>query len=211
MDKNELTILVNNNYSIYKIAKDLGKSPTTIRYWLKKFGLKTKTVKKTWSEKKLIEVLPRAETISDILVALGLQVRPGNYRTIQSYIKKMNLDISHLKGNKVSRGGKIGRRDEEAFKENSIEHTGCLKRRIIKNNLIPYICAICESPPIWRGEKLVLILDHINGINNDNRLKNLRFLCPNCNSQQPTFCRGNKRSKVCVIGRLVEAPAFQAG
>jgi len=33
----------------------------------------------------------------------------------------------------------------------------------------------------------VLVLDHINGVNNDNRLENLRFLCPNCNSQTATF------------------------
>ena len=36
-----------------------------------------------------------------------------------------------------------------------------------------------------------LILDHINGIHNDNELKNLRILCPNCNSTLPTHCRGN--------------------
>lgn len=42
------------------------------------------------------------------------------------------------------------------------------------------------------GEKVVLILDHINGINNDNRLENLRFACPNCNSQLKTHCQGSK-------------------
>ena len=40
------------------------------------------------------------------------------------------------------------------------------------------------------GKKIVLQLDHINGINTDNTIKNLRFLCPNCHSQTPTF--GNK-------------------
>lgn len=35
-----------------------------------------------------------------------------------------------------------------------------------------------------------MILDHINGVRNDNRLFNLRFLCPNCNATQQTFCRG---------------------
>ncbi len=43
----------------------------------------------------------------------------------------------------------------------------------------------------WRGAKLVLHIDHVNGINNDNRLPNLRFLCPNCHSQTPTY--GNRR------------------
>ena len=41
--------------------------------------------------------------------------------------------------------------------------------------------------PLWNGIPLVLQLDHINGINNDNRIENLRFLCPNCHSQTTTF------------------------
>lgn len=41
-------------------------------------------------------------------------------------------------------------------------------------------------------KELILELDHINGIRNDNRLENLRFLCPNCHSQTPTFKGRNK-------------------
>jgi 5-methylcytosine-specific restriction endonuclease McrA len=52
---------------------------------------------------------------------------------------------------------------------------------------------LCGQQPMWNGKQLVLILDHINGINNDNRLENLRLLCPNCNSQTPTFAGRNAR------------------
>jgi 5-methylcytosine-specific restriction endonuclease McrA len=72
----------------------------------------------------------------------------------------------------------------------------CIKKRILKKALIPYICALCSRPPIWEGQKLVLILDHINGNNLDYRLSNIRFLCPNCNSQQETFCRNKKVKNV---------------
>lgn len=44
-------------------------------------------------------------------------------------------------------------------------------------------CVFKSGQLIWNGERLNLILDHINGVNSDNRLKNLRLLCPNCNSQ----------------------------
>jgi 5-methylcytosine-specific restriction endonuclease McrA len=62
---------------------------------------------------------------------------------------------------------------------------------------IPYYC---DNPdcqlhypnPTWGKKKLILILDHINGIKGDNRPKNLRLLCPNCNSQQPTHGGGNR-------------------
>ena len=70
-----------------------------------------------------------------------------------------------------------------------------LKERIIKNDLIPYVCAICAGIPTWNNKPLVLIIDHINGINNDHRLENLRFVCPNSNSQLPTFAGRNTKRK----------------
>jgi hypothetical protein len=51
----------------------------------------------------------------------------------------------------------------------------------------PYRCAWCDIAA-WRGQTLVLHLDHINGVSNDNRLANLRWLCPNCHSQTDTYC-----------------------
>jgi DNA-binding CsgD family transcriptional regulator/predicted RNA-binding Zn-ribbon protein involved in translation (DUF1610 family) len=70
---------------------------------------------------------------------------------------------------------------------------GVLKRFIIKNSIISYICSECGCDNNWRGKKMSLILDHINGINDDNRLENLRFLCPNCDSIQDTYKGRNKR------------------
>ncbi|QGF20312.1 HNH endonuclease [Gordonia phage Sixama] len=66
-----------------------------------------------------------------------------------------------------------------------------LKGRILKHKLIPYVCAICGIGPIWNGKPMPLILDHINGVNNDNRLENLRFTCSNCGTQLPTYCSKN--------------------
>ena len=77
------------------------------------------------------------------------------------------------------------------FVENGIHSPGALKRRIRKDNLIPYICAECGNIGFYNGKPLVLQLDHINGINTDHRLKNLRFLCPNCHTQQETYCSRN--------------------
>jgi 5-methylcytosine-specific restriction endonuclease McrA len=72
-----------------------------------------------------------------------------------------------------------------------------LKRRLISESLLENKCSIQECGLTeWCGRPIVLVLDHINGVNNDNRLENLRFLCPNCNSQQDTFCRGSQANQV---------------
>jgi 5-methylcytosine-specific restriction endonuclease McrA len=88
------------------------------------------------------------------------------------------------------------RKDEEVFVENSTYARHKIKDRIIRQSLKPYICQECGLDGNWNGKVLSLQLDHINGINNDNRLENLRFLCPNCHSQTDTWCGKGKRKPV---------------
>lgn len=68
-----------------------------------------------------------------------------------------------------------------------------LKERLISEGLKEDVCEICGQKPQWNGMRLTLQLDHINGDHNDNRLENLRIVCPNCHTQTETF--GNKRTK----------------
>lgn len=84
---------------------------------------------------------------------------------------------------------------EQTFCENSQVGRTSIKKRIIRDKLLPYECVSCGAQPFWNEKPLVLVLDHINGISNDNRLSNLRFMCPNCNSQQDTFAGKNKKYK----------------
>jgi hypothetical protein len=68
-----------------------------------------------------------------------------------------------------------------------------IKKIVFRENLIPYQCSECGLGDSWADQKLSLVLDHRNGVSNDHRLSNLRFLCPNCNSQQSTFSGRNKK------------------
>ncbi|WP_243740749.1 HNH endonuclease signature motif containing protein [Streptomyces sp. 8K308] len=54
---------------------------------------------------------------------------------------------------------------------------------------MPYQCVVCGTGDRWRGRPLALEIDHINGEPWDDRLSNLRYLCPSCHGQTPTHAR----------------------
>jgi Zn finger protein HypA/HybF involved in hydrogenase expression/predicted nucleic acid-binding Zn ribbon protein len=81
------------------------------------------------------------------------------------------------------------------FTKNSKHNRGHLKDKIIEFKLLNYSCEACGNNGEWNGKPLVLQLDHVNGNNTDNRLENLRFLCPNCHTQTDTFVGKNRRKK----------------
>lgn len=83
--------------------------------------------------------------------------------------------------------GKIVVSNETMFSEDSPTARKVVRARIIKEDLIEYFCHICGIGPEWENKPMPLILDHINGRNNDHRLKNLRFICSNCDSQLDTY------------------------
>ena len=105
---------------------------------------------------------------------------------------------SPLKGKKVGRPKHWDEKypDETIFSENSNFARHAIKKRILRKNLIEYKCSCCGIGPEWNGKPMALILDHINGVNNDNRLLNLRFVCSNCDSQLSTYKARNKKRKV---------------
>lgn len=76
---------------------------------------------------------------------------------------------------------------------NSSFNRSHLKKRLLKEGLLKNICYICGQLPNWNSKPLSLQIDHINGISSDNRLENLRILCPHCHSQTDNFAGRNKK------------------
>lgn len=148
-------------------------------------------------KEKLINVVKQCNTIKDILISFNLSSKGGNNKTLKKRLQYDNIDFSHITlGIGHNKGKKLNRVKmplDEIMVENSTFSRCHIKKRILDENIIEEKCKICGSLPEWNNKKLVMVLDHINGISNDNRLENLRFLCPNCNSQQETFAGKNNR------------------
>lgn len=140
------------------------------------------------------------KSIAGVLRQLGLAPKGGNYKTIDLAIKRLGLNISHftgqghLKDRKHDWAKKIPL-DEILVENSTYNNNANIKRRLFKENLLENACQICDMKPIWQGKPIVLRLDHINGVNNDNRIENLRMICPNCDSQTDTFTGRNIKKK----------------
>lgn len=159
--------------------------------------MKTRSYK--WAKEDFLNAVKSSVSISEILRKLGLKPRGANYFTVKKFIREWNVDTSHMLGKAHLKGKKRENLPflplEKVMIENSNYNRSNLKRRLIKENILPNKCSICNQSTEWNNKNLVMILDHINGINNDNRIENLRLICPNCNSQQDTFC-GRKNKKI---------------
>lgn len=145
------------------------------------------------------KIVSQSRSIADITRRLGLAVAGVHHRIILNRIKEDEIDASHIplglgstKGRKIVR---TRRPIQELAVADSSYNKGSLKRRLLKDGLLRNECYECGQQPIWHNKKLVMVIDHINGVRNDHRLENLRMLCPNCNSQQSTFCGGNSKRR----------------
>jgi transposase-like protein len=196
MNKENLKKLVNEGLSIRKIGEVTETSYTTVRYWLDKYELKTNGYDKkhNWGEDKLRESVKNSECKSDVLRQLNISIKSGNFQTLDKYLKKYGINSDNLIYD-YKRGNKWAptKTDDEVFCENSSVSKNTLKKRIQKSGLIDYKCQECGLEGEWFGKKIQLQLDHKNGKNDDNRIENLRYLCPNCHSQTETYCIGNKK------------------
>ena len=131
-------------------------------------------------------LIEKSNTIGQVLAYFGIENHGGNYKTFRRRCEQDGIDFSKFKGN-FSKGGWTVVPLAKLLVVNSEYSRSSLKKRLIEEGLLKNECSCCGQQPIWNGQKLVMVLDHKNGINNDNRLENLRLLCPNCNSQTSTF------------------------
>ena len=150
----------------------------------------------TLSDDNFITLIKTSLNISEVLFKLGMSVKGNSwgYSQVKQRMLSLGLKFSDFRGKDLSSYSKKEKiPDNLLFTENSKHTRAVIRKRIILEKLLPYKCSICGISE-WNGKKLSLELDHINGINYDNRLENLRFLCPNCHSLTSTY--GSKNSAI---------------
>lgn len=119
------------------------------------------------------------------------------HRFIKAHIKRLDLDTGHFVGQGWARGevtaGTFRARPlDEILVDGSAVRGSRLMRRLIREGLKEPRCEHCRRTE-WRDAPIPLELDHVNGDPTDNRLHNLRVLCPNCHALTPTYCGRNRR------------------
>lgn len=156
--------------------------------------------KSSYKIEDLINAVKNSLTISEVCRNLKIKENGGNFKSINNKIKINKIDISHFTGKAWNTGDRfihngIKYSTIDILVENSTYSRYHLKNRLINEGLLEYKCLICDNRGEWLNNKLVLQLDHINGKNDDNRIENLRLLCPNCHSQTSTFSGNNQKIK----------------
>lgn len=157
--------------------------------------------RRRWTTTDLENAVRDSDSVSEVSRRLGYTPNGGVHRMIVAYIRKLGLDRSHFTGTAWAKG--LKRRDislplADVLVEGSTYNSSRLRVRLVAEGLLTSECAECKLTE-WRGERLPLHLDHINGDHTDNRLENLRILCPNCHSVTKTWC--NRRGRRSPTGR----------
>lgn len=149
-------------------------------------------------------IIASSLSFAEVLRHLGLKQTGGSQSNIKRLVQKYGISTDHFLGQGRNRGdghrGGPGKtpaeeifvlRDPLSHPEKAYK----LRRAMIESG-IPFRCAMCGMEPVWNDRPLMLTVDHINGRRYDNRKDNLRFLCPNCHSQTPTFGRSKEMTDV---------------
>ena len=190
--EDEILILKNNyRYGLKKITKMIpNHTLSSIRKKARYLKLKVEKV----NIEEIKEVVSQSYSFSDVFRKLNKSKSGDSYRVIKKIIEKNKIDISHFNPyvNNIKNLINSEIPIEEYLKNGTSISSNKLKLKLYKYNLKKRLCEKCGQNEYWNGEKMSLILDHINGISNDNRIENLRILCPNCNATLPTHCKGSK-------------------
>ncbi len=164
----------------------------------------------------LADAVAKSTSVAGVLRYLGLIQAGGTHAHISRTIKRMGLDTSHFVRYQNGSAHDPRRLTAAEILLNRPPGSPRTKPPILRRALSeigrPYSCAICGNTGGWQGAALRLHVDHIDGNFHNNLAQNLRYLCPNCHSQTPTFAGLGKGRLAGIrpleIGVTADTPAL---
>jgi hypothetical protein len=157
--------------------------------------------KRSWNEDQLIEAVKSCKSYRAVLIQIGLIPAGGNYQHVVRITNELKLDTSHFTGKGWNQGWGFDPRIpqvplEKLLINGSTVQSFGLKKRLFNAGLKKPMCELCGWAEKSLDGRIPVELDHINGVHGDNRLENLRILCPNCHSLQSTHRGRNKQVRL---------------
>lgn len=151
-----------------------------------------------YTRDELEHIVETSNSMREVIEKLGYKTKNGsNSKTV-----KNKLDFYNISYNKFTFNKGIKREHKDVFCVNSTVTQAVLREWFKKEYGEPLHCDICGQPVLWNEKPLTMILDHIDGDNHNNQLDNLRWICPNCNSQLDTFAGRNNKSRHAKNGKI---------
>jgi len=155
-----------------------------------------------YTETELRTAVRDAKCLSDVLRHFGLRAAGGNFRVLRWYLQRWEISTEHFDADAARRArSRLGAPLADLLVPGSGYGRRSLKERLYAEGLKQRRCELCGQGEEWRGRRMGLVLDHINGVHDDNRLENLRVVCPNCAATLDTHCgRSNRleRTRSCA-------------
>jgi hypothetical protein len=157
----------------------------------------------SYTEEQAREAVAASYSWAESLRKLGLCSTGGAWRVLKKYTELWGISTDHFD---PARNRETNLKTKKRpIQELLVEDSSCsrqnLKRRLFQEGLKEPRCEQCGQDENWRGRRMAMILDHINGVRNDNRIENLQIVCHNCAATLDTHCgrknRVPKSKKAC--------------